>query len=149
MSASWAASPARRRVPGPPLVAIACVAAIGLVFVLPVRSSPTPPVTASRDLRFLAGPNELVVVEDASTGAVIARIVPSNQGFARGFIHALDFIRSRRGVALDRPFHLERLADGRLVLIDPAVPGTTVDVESFGSLNEQAIAGFLGKDHAP
>ncbi len=143
MSATWTAPPTRRRVPGPPIVALACCAAIGLVFALPVRSGPTSPVVASRDLRFLAGPDELVVVEDASTGQVIARIVPSNQGFARGFIHALDFMRLRRGIALDRPFRLERLADGRLVMIDPAIPGTTVDVESFGSLNERAIAGFL------
>ena len=148
MSASAAGAPVRRRVPAPFLVALACCVTIGLVFMLPVRTSPTSPVTASRDLRFLAGPDELVVVEDATTGETIARIVPSNQGFARGFIHALDFIRIRRGVALDRPFRLERLADGRLVMIDPAIAGTTVDVESFGSTNERAIARFLEPDHA-
>ncbi len=146
VEASDAPKPARRRVPGPLLVALACCTAIGLVFVLPVRSKPTSPVTASRDIRFIPGADALVVVEDATTGQVIARIVPSNQGFARGFVHALDFIRMRHGIAPDRPFRLERLADGRLVLIDPSVPGTTVDVESFGSLNERAIASFLGRD---
>ncbi len=154
MSATVGARPSRRRIPwsrtlrsliqGPPLIALAASAAIGVVFVRPVPPAPAAPVVASRDLRFLGGGDSTILVRDAASGALVARIPAEGKGFAPGFIHALDVLRARYGVPDDRPFRMERLADGRLLLIDPDCP-VTIDIESFGPTNERALAHFLDR----
>ncbi|WP_158807559.1 photosynthetic complex assembly protein PuhC [Beijerinckia sp. L45] len=111
-----------------------------------VVTMPPTHAIASRDLRFEDRADRGIDVRDATTGALIATVPPKTGGFLRGAMRGLlyDFRYGlhRSDEAPDYPFHLTRWADGRLSLEDSKTH-RTLELEAFGSTNEQVFADFL------
>ncbi|MEQ8231241.1 MAG: photosynthetic complex assembly protein PuhC [Gammaproteobacteria bacterium] len=87
-----------------------------------------------RDLRFADradGGIDVFLVGDAQPAHVLA---PGGDGFVRGVLRGLARERKRRGVAQEVPYRLERWADGRLTITDPAT-GRGADLGAFGPTN--------------
>ena len=141
MSATLVAS--RRRVPWPPLIALALVALIGVVAMLPtVRESPVR-VLSTRALNVDASDDGAVVLRDADTGAVAATIPAGGESFVRGILHGTAVSRRLYGVDPRLPYRLTALSDGRLTLAD-GFTHITIDLVSFGPTNARSFAALLG-----
>ena len=128
-------------------LAIGALLLITLAGVAAVRLSgisihePDAATVASRSLSFDDGPDGSVVVTDASSGQVAARI-NGEQGFLRGALRALARERKRNGQGAGPPYELLLRADGRLTLVDP-VTQQRIDLESFGPTNAGVFARLL------
>jgi putative photosynthetic complex assembly protein len=108
----------------------------------PAHPPAGPPAVAERQLRFMDRPDGSVLVEDAGSGATVATLPAGADNFTRGILRALARQRRLRGLTAEDPFRLARLADGRLLLEDPAT-GERVDLGSFGPTNAAAMARLL------
>lgn len=141
MSATLVAS--RRRVPWPPLIALALVALIGVVALLPtVREAPVR-VLSTRALSVEASDDGAVVLRDAETGAVAATIPAGGESFVRGILHGTAVSRRLYDVDPRLPYRLTALSDGRLTLAD-GFTHITIDLVSFGPTNARSFAALLG-----
>lgn len=101
-----------------------------------------PAATAQLDCRFDDADDGAVLVRDAASGALLARVAPGEQGFLRGTLRALVRERRQQGLGAEQPFRLLRLADGRLALRDPAT-GRQLDLSAFGPTNAALFARLL------
>lgn len=102
---------------------------------------PTPAVFApveSRDFRFEDQADGSVLVIDAADEAVVATLEPGAGGFERSVLRGL--VRERRlsNVGGQSAFRLHRMANGGLMLGDPAT-GRQVHLAAFGPSNVAAF----------
>lgn len=129
------------------MIAIGVMIAATLLGIGAVRLSgmsiqePDASTVAQRALRFEDGADGSVIVTDAQTGLVAARIT-GEQGFLRGAMRALARERKRSGSDAGPPFLLMARANGRLTLFDP-VTRQRIDLESFGPTNAAVFARLL------
>jgi putative photosynthetic complex assembly protein len=78
-------------------------------------------------------------VRRASDGGHAHTVAPQSNGFLRGTLRGLARERRLRGIGPGQPVQLAGLADGRLLLIDPATEWR-VDLSAFGPTNAAAFA---------
>ena len=129
------------------LMAIAALVLVTLVAVAAVRLSgtnirePDAAVVTQRALLFDDGADGSVVVTDATTGDVAARI-HGEQGFLRGTLRAMARQRRLNGEGKGPPLVLMAHSDGRLTLFDP-VTQQRIALESFGPTNAAVFANLL------
>jgi putative photosynthetic complex assembly protein len=110
---------------------------------------PQEPIVKSVDLRFEDRADGALVVRDAKDGSVVKVIEPGSDQFIRGILRAQVRMRHSYGVAVDQPYQVARLADGRLSVRDLAT-GRVIELRSFGPTNEGAYAALLdARDGAP
>jgi putative photosynthetic complex assembly protein len=100
------------------------------------------PPRAARALRFVDRADGGIDVLDAASGRVIDR-AHGEQGFLRGTLRGLARERRRRRLGSDMPLQLQRRADDRLQLLDPAT-GERIDLDAFGPDNAAVFARWLG-----
>ena len=103
---------------------------------------PTGTVVASRDLRFEDAPDGAVLVRAAQGGQVVITLAPQTNHFVRGTVRGLVRDRKRDGVGAEPPFRLSRMADGRLVLEDPAIQ-RRIALDAFGRSNVGAFSAIM------
>ncbi|MFN3671491.1 MAG: photosynthetic complex assembly protein PuhC [Bosea sp. (in: a-proteobacteria)] len=106
-----------------------------------VTGVPESPAVAAVDLVFADHDDGSASVSDAS-GRRLATLPVSTEGFIRGATRALVRDRKRLGIGPETPFRLERRANGRLSLSDPATGGR-IELDAFGPSNSGAFARFL------
>lgn len=102
---------------------------------------PTGTVVAERDLRFEDRPDGSIVVYDAKSGTEADVLAPGTNGFIRASLRSL---ANRRKLNHDGNdvWHVAAWDDGRLTL-DDRESGGVIDLEAFGSTNEEAFARLL------
>jgi putative photosynthetic complex assembly protein len=125
------------------LATLAAVAALRLSGTPPVAEAPSA-VLVMRELRFVDradGAVEVIDVQHPERSQLLAAGA-GNDGFLRATLRTLARERKREGFDATPPFHLSKLADGRLLLEDPST-GRRVDLEAFGSTNAQRFARLL------
>jgi len=122
------------------LIAVAMLAAGGSRLGAAAPEAPT--AVVSRDLRFADAADGGVLVYEEPGGAVVARLAPGTNGFARALLRGLARERKREGFGAEPPFRLMLAADGALVLEDTA-NGRLIDLGAFGATNAQAFAQLL------
>jgi putative photosynthetic complex assembly protein len=136
------------RIPRPLLVGAAGLALVALAAAAlgrrdaPERASAEPAPSATRALLFEDSPDGAVLVRDAGTRALVARVAVGEGGFLRGSLRGLARGRRRAGVGPEVPFVLVRSGDGRLTLHDSST-ASRVDLMAFGPTNEAAFARLL------
>lgn len=141
------------RVPRPLLAGAGTLAAIALIAAAVGRKqalanpADAAPPLVSRALLFEDAADGAVLVKEAGTQALVARIAVGEGGFVRGTLRSLARQRTRAGVGADVPFTLSRTADGRIAL-DDAATGNHVDLTAFGPTNAASFARLL-KDAKP
>ncbi len=139
---------------GPPLIAVAGLGAIALVAFWPVSDGrTTAAVIASRQLRFIERPGDRMAIVDAANGLQAGEVRSTADGFVPGVMYGMEVARRRFGVALDAPYKLTELSDGRVLLADPPTHNE-IDLESFGTGNARQFAALLHSreidaSHAP
>jgi putative photosynthetic complex assembly protein len=106
-----------------------------------VMGVPASPVTSSISLTFKDRDDGSVVVRDG-TGRTLETIPVSADGFVRGAMRSMARDRKKSGLGSEVPFILERRANGRLGLSDPATGGR-LELDAFGPSNSGAFARFL------
>ncbi|MFM2043175.1 MAG: hypothetical protein RLY86_1751 [Pseudomonadota bacterium] len=130
------------------LIGAAAVIALSILAALagrvggPVELVEQAPVVQSRLLNFQDGDDGSIAVTDAASGALLARLAVGEGGFIRGSMRGLARDRGRRGIGAEVPFRLEKLADGKMILTDPALD-RTIDLAAFGHTNMTAYARLL------
>lgn len=93
-------------------------------------------------LRFEDRRDGSVAAIDATTGREVAVVGPEQGGFVRGVMRGMFRTRKLESIPRETEFRLLRLADGALVIEDPA-SGRRVDLRSFGDTNYHAFAALL------
>jgi putative photosynthetic complex assembly protein len=94
-----------------------------------------------------------VIITDRADGAVVITdagssttppdvLMPGSSGFVRVAVSGLAFSRQTHGIGKDAPFELQRAADDRMWLYDPAT-GVRVDLNAFGWGNRAVFAALL------
>ncbi len=121
------------------LIALTIVAsAVGRITGVGTLASPSAALVESVELRFEDRADGAVVVR-AGAGATVTVLEPGSHGFVRGVLRGLARERRMSRIGPDEPFRLNRWADGRLSLDDPAT-GRHIDLGAFGPDN---IAAFV------
>ncbi|MGI3777708.1 MAG: photosynthetic complex assembly protein PuhC [Janthinobacterium lividum] len=133
-----------RRIPWPPLIALALTALIGLVAALPTAREAPAGVVSTRSMVVDASDDGAVLLIDGETGAVAGRIAAGGESFVRGILHGAAVSRRLFGVDQRVPYRLTALSDGRLTLSDAAT-NITIDLTSFGSTNARSFALLLDR----
>lgn len=138
-----AATMPRRPLYGMAALALAALAITGFARTtgIGVTGVPDSPAVAAIDLVFADHDDGSATVSDAS-GHLLATLPVSTEGFVRGATRALVRDRKRLGIGPQIPFRLERRANGRLSLSDPATGGR-IELDAFGPSNSGAFARFL------
>jgi putative photosynthetic complex assembly protein len=103
---------------------------------------------ATRDVRFVDEPGGAVAVYAEPERRRIATLDPGSNGFLRGTLRALVRERRLNEVGDEAPFRLIRLADGAVVLEDPAT-GRRLHLGAFGPDNAGVFAGLLQMEGKP
>lgn len=136
------------KVPRPLLAGAGALAAIALIAAAAGRrqalahpAEVSPPV-ATRALLFEDAPDGAVLVREAGTHSLVARLAVGEGGFVRGTLRGLARQRHRAGIGAEVPFTLSRTADGRIAL-DDASTGSHVDLTAFGPTNAASFARLL------
>jgi putative photosynthetic complex assembly protein len=131
------------------LIAVATLIGFTLVLVTAARLTgynpkqvPDSPAVVSRDLRFVDGPEGVLLVLDIPSGTKLAVLPAGNAGFVRGVLRALMRDRHSRRIDEGTPVRLAQLADGRLTLKDLGSE-RVIELSSFGPTNVGAFAVFL------
>ncbi len=132
-----------RRLPMPVLIALLLCGLIGIVGLLPAAPLPPARVLIQRDLVFSLPADGSVEARDARSGALVARVAPSDRSFVQGVIHGLQVMRRVHRVDPAAPLRIAALSDGRLTLSDSET-GTVVDIEGFGPDNAASFHVFIG-----
>lgn len=131
-------------------VAALCLFAFAVVGAARLSGAdPTPmphaPVTQSVVLTFEDRGDGSVLARDQQ-GAVHAVVAPETGGFVRGVLRALVRVRHQNGLGADAGgFALSRLADGQIILSDPAT-GEIIDLGAFGPTNQGAFVALMNGD---
>jgi len=99
---------------------------------------------AIRDITITRAPGDVVMVTDATTGAVIAAYQADEGGFVRGSLRAFDRMRDVAAAPKDAPYRLIRWESGRVSLSDTAT-GERIYLDAFGRDNAAAFAALLGQ----
>ena len=97
-----------------------------------------------RLLAFFDESDGTVRVEDATSGAEIARFGPGTGGFVRSTLRSLVHQRRINGIGRETPFELVEWNNGELTLRD-STTGGTVELASFGTDNRKVFADMLIK----
>ena len=140
-------------IPRPLLAGAGTLAAIALIAAAVGRkqalASPaeTAPPLVSRALLFEDAADGAVLVKEAGTQVLVARIAVGEGGFVRGTLRSLARVRTRQGIGAEIPFTLSRTADGRIALDDSAT-GSHVDLTAFGPTNAASFARLLTESPA-
>jgi putative photosynthetic complex assembly protein len=100
------------------------------------------PAVTTRQLQFSDQADGSVEVQDVELDTAVGVLAPGEDNFIRGILRALVRQRKLRGLSAEQPFRLSMLADGRLILEDPAT-GERIDLDSFGSANAGAFRRLL------
>jgi putative photosynthetic complex assembly protein len=100
------------------------------------------PVQSFVDLNFSDEADGSVVVTNATSSAVILKILPGEDAFIRAVLRG--FVRDRTAMKLDHniPFRLYQLVDTRLVIEDVATK-KRVNLRAFGPTQQAAFARLL------
>lgn len=101
-------------------------------------------VIDTRLLAFFDESDGTVRVEDATSGAEIARFGPGTGGFVRSTLRSLVHQRRINGIGRETPFELVEWNNGELTLRD-STTGGTVELASFGTDNRKVFADMLIK----
>lgn len=127
-------------------VTLAVVATVRIAHIQPAAQVPSPAsATVSRDLKFhdrANGDVVVIAVDEPGGPHQIAVLPPGSNGFLRAVMRGLAQARKIDGIGREQPFRLARLADGRLILADPAT-GRRVYLRAFGPTNSAAFARLL------
>lgn len=107
-----------------------------------LRSTVTSPV-AMRDVRFIGGSDDVMVVRDAASGDIVETIPIGKDGFIRGALRGIGRERKLRDLSPEEPYRIIRWEDGRLTISDIAT-GLRVELDPFGPTNSGAFARLLG-----
>ena len=75
-----------------------------------------------------------VGVFDPARGDQLTTIAPGTNGFMRSTLRGLGRERMRRNLTMNEPFEIRMLANGRALLVDPAID-REVDLWAFGESN--------------
>ena len=94
------------------------------------------------ELRFEDAPDGAVLVRAAADGRLVETLAPNSNHFVRGTVRGLVRDRRRERIGTEPPFRLSRLADGRLVLEDPAT-ARRIDLDAFGRSNVGAFSAIM------
>ena len=92
----------------------------------------------SRDLRFEDQPDGSVLVFDAVDDAKVATLEPGEGGFTRSILRGLVRERRLNKIGGKSAFRLQRMANGGLMLGDPAT-GREIHLAAFGTSNVAAF----------
>lgn len=95
-----------------------------------------------RDIRMLRHADDRVAVIDAVTGVEIVSYGPTEGGFIRGSMRALERMRLVAGIPMETPYRLIRWDTGRVSLSDTRT-GERIYLEAFGRDNAAAFASLL------
>ncbi len=125
------------------LVALVCTIAVfgRLTDVGTVRVATTTPVDI-RDIVFLPGEGDSVIVTDAASGAVIEELGSNQDGFVRGALRGLQRSRTIANVPQTQPFRLIMWEGGAITLSDTGT-GERIYLDAFGPDNVAAFSRFL------
>lgn len=132
----------RRRLAGPPLIALGFTAIVGLLLLMPGQPDAPSRVLQARTLDVTTQPDGAVDLVDAATGRLAGHVSGQGDSFIRGVLHSTERMRRVHGVDLAAPYRLSALSNGRLVLEDLGT-GLQVDLEAFGQANAGAFAELL------
>lgn len=125
------------------LIAIALTAAITPRLTGMGKVTVEPGITvAQHELRFEDAPDGSALVRDARDGRVVFVLAAQTNHFVRGTVRGLVRDRKREGIGAEPPFRLTRLADGRLILEDPA-NRRRIDLDAFGRSNVGAFSAIM------
>jgi putative photosynthetic complex assembly protein len=97
---------------------------------------------ATRSLNFLDQADGSILVKDAATDTVVARVAPGSNGFLRGALRGVARVRRIDGGNMQAPFVLARWSNRHLTLEDPT-NGTKIDFLAFGPTNRAVFEAFL------
>jgi putative photosynthetic complex assembly protein len=100
------------------------------------------PVDYFVDLQFSDEADGSVLVTNASTSAVILRILPGEDAFIRAVLRGFVRDRNVRKLSRDTPFRLYKLVDTRLVIEDRATQ-KRVNLRGFGPTQQAAFERLL------
>jgi putative photosynthetic complex assembly protein len=145
----------QRPFPLPPLLGAAALVGVAVASVAWWQLSAAPGMSErplesvqSVQLRFEDRADGSVAVFDADNGDLIDELAPGTNNFLRATLRGLVRGRNAIGDLSHRPFTLQQLADGRLLLTDP-VTYRHIDLWAFGETNALAFQRFLQSgDHA-
>ncbi|RJS92085.1 photosynthetic complex assembly protein PuhC [Salinisphaera sp. Q1T1-3] len=128
------------------IVTLVFVATVRLADVAPAAQVPaTTDAVKSRYLKFADADNGDVIVtavDGAGGPQHIATLTPGTNGFLRAVMRGLVQARKIDDIGPSVPFKLSRLADGRLVLADPATH-RRIYLRAFGPTNAAAFGRLL------
>ena len=137
-----------------PLLAIAALAAFGLTAAMSARflgvepvQMAAPAVVSSATLVFEDGAAGEVFVRNAADGALVFTFGKAEGGFARTTLRAFAYTRRYHDVGRTAPLLLEEVADGRIVLRDPATE-KIVFLDVFGDANADQFRAVLASAEA-
>ncbi len=99
---------------------------------------PPAAIVGSVDLTPEDRPDGSIVIRDARSRTVIARVEPGQDNFVRATLRGFGQSRLRAGLTPEEPFRLTRFGDGGLELSDPAT-GRVVNLGAFGPSNFAAF----------
>ena len=97
-----------------------------------------------RDIAFSERADGIIVVADAVSGEVIARLEPGKGGFAGGALPALKRIRLVAEARQDLPYRVIRWNSGAVSISDTAT-GERIYLNAFGSDIVAQFVGFLDR----
>ena len=141
--------PRQRPFPLPPLLGAAALIGITIVSVAwfqwandHVPEDPAQHALASVQLRFVDQDDGSVTVMNAMNDEIIDVLAPGTNNFLRATLRGLVRGRNAMGDLSERPFTLQQIDDGRLLLTDP-VTLRHVDLWAFGETNAMAFKRLL------
>jgi putative photosynthetic complex assembly protein len=90
-------------------------------------------------LHFVEQDDGGIAINDASDGAVLARVAPGANSFLRSLMRGLARARNRSNIGPETPFTLTRWANGTMSLTDETT-GRRVDLDAFGPTQAETFA---------
>lgn len=107
----------------------------------PAMPAATGPSTA---LRFSQLQDNALIVTNAASGAVVARLAPSADAFLRTTLRTMIETRDHDRLSRSAPFLLIPGARDSIVLYDPTT-GERIDLQAFGPSNEAQFKALMVK----
>ena len=113
----------------------------------PLAQVPEPAnILEQRQLRFVDGGNgtvEVLQVRPGEADTLIHLIEPGDGGFIRGVLRSMARARRASGISEEAPFVVIQLANGTVLLEDPATQ-QRIDLQAFGPASIEAFQVLLG-----
>ncbi len=123
------------------VTALVGVAVVRIAGIGPDGTPPASAVVTERRVHFADTLDGAVLVTDAD-GRMLDRLGVGSAGFLRATLRGLARDREPLGAGPEQPFLIQRLANGQLLLIDPATH-RHVDLLAFGPDNAAAFSRYL------